>query len=130
MFKLSLSLNYPQTPEQLNLLRGWFKAIVSVSSMNMAAHIFQYLHFQRMRNNLRRERLFRERMNPFEFYDEGEFQQRFRFRKDTVMDLIEMLRNDIHPASRRVGAIPSHLQVLLALRLYATGQFQREVVIL
>lgn len=64
-------------------------------------------------------------MNPFEFYDEGEFQQRFRFRKDTVIDLIEMLRNDIHPASRKGGAIPSHLQVLLALRFYATGQFQR-----
>lgn len=64
-------------------------------------------------------------MNPFEHYDEEEFRTRFKFRKDTDLDLVDIQRNDIESASRRGGAVPSHLQVFPALRFYATGNFHR-----
>ncbi|KAL4231881.1 hypothetical protein ACF0H5_009457 [Mactra antiquata] len=72
-----------------------------------------------MRNYLRREILFWDRMNPFEYYDDNEFRRRFRFRKNSVMDLIRLVGDDIKPTSGTSGAILSHLQVLLTLRYYA-----------
>ena len=75
---------------------------------------------------LRRERLFRDRYDPFDFYDDSEFKKRFRFTKVTTRYIITLIEMDerITRHTRRNAALPPYQQVLLCLRFYATGSFQ------
>lgn len=62
--------------------------------------------------------------NPFEFYSNSEFRDRFRFYKETVRDIIMPLfavRND---ETERGLPIPMEIQIAIALRYYASGSFQ------
>ena len=90
----------------------------------------QIQHFLNVRNVLHDhranhpERIIRDRSNPLELFEDKEFILRFRFNKDNVYYLINLLRNDLQPLTRRNKAIPPYLQVLIALQFYATGGFQ------
>ena len=76
------------------------------------------------RRALRRDRIFRDRNNPLDMYDDVDFRQRFRLTRGTVLKLIAHIE-DLEPLRQTVGAVPLHLQVLLGLRFSATGSFQR-----
>ena len=56
---------------------------------------------------LRRERLFRDRYDPFDFYDDSEFKKRFRFTKVTTRYIITLIEMDerITRHTRRNAAI-------------------------
>ena len=73
---------------------------------------------------IRVQRLLRDHQDPFHLFDEEQFIRRFRFRKATVLDIINLISLDITPPTRRHFAISAHVQVLLALSFYATGSFQ------
>ena len=66
----------------------------------------------------------RDRQDPFRLFDEEQFIARFRFRKETVLYIVDLISPDIDPPTRRHFAISAHIQVLLALAFYATGSFQ------
>lgn len=72
---------------------------------------------------LGRERVFRERLNPLDVIDEFELQQRFRFGYDGMMYLVELLRPDLEPQTRRGQVVSTELQVIVALQFFATGNF-------
>ncbi|KAM7306620.1 putative nuclease HARBI1 [Ixodes scapularis] len=72
---------------------------------------------------LGRERVFRERLNPLDVFDEFELQQRFRFGYDGIMYLVELLRPDLEPQTRRSQVVSTELQVIVALQFFATGNF-------
>ena len=86
----------------------------------MAAFI---VSMQYQRRQLRRNRVFRDRSNPFERYDDVELYRKFRFRREDILAITEEVEADITLINRR-GTMPPLLQVLTALRFYATGSFQ------
>ena len=70
-------------------------------------------------------RKLRDRLNPLEFYDAEEFLVRYRFTKETVLELNRKTGPTVKHGSDRNAAAPPMLQLLVALRFYATGCFQR-----
>ncbi len=75
---------------------------------------------------MRRERVFQDRANPFEMHPE-DFRRRYRFTKETVRYIIELIEVDIRPVTKRSHAIQADLQVLITLRFFATGAFQMTI---
>ena len=67
-------------------------------------------------------RIFRDRSNPFELYNDDNFRYRYRLSKPTVIEIIEMLRPDLERPTQRNHALPVHLQVLTTLRVFAVGK--------
>lgn len=65
----------------------------------------------------------RDRQNPIEECNDREFLLRYRFSKQAVIRLLEML--PLHPRdSERGHPVPPLLQLLIALRFYGAGTFQ------
>ena len=75
------------------------------------------------RRAIRRERLFRERNNPFDLYDDVDLHQRYRFSRDGIRFLMDNL-NDLDQSTARSFAVPKHLKIFIGLRFLATGAFQ------
>ncbi|KAJ3665528.1 hypothetical protein Zmor_001020 [Zophobas morio] len=75
----------------------------------------------------RRRRALKDRTNPFELYDEQEFKMRFRFNKETILWLRDILGAELEPTCNRRKSISALNQVLLTMRFLATGAFQQLV---
>ncbi|XP_072043033.1 putative nuclease HARBI1 [Amphiura filiformis] len=75
----------------------------------------------------RPQRVYRDRSNPFEELSEKQFRTRYRMYKHTAIELIDMMAPDLQRDTERGHALPPYLQVLTALRYYATGSFQSVV---
>lgn len=75
---------------------------------------------------LRRERVFRDPLNPLEVEDEHLLRY-YRFPRREILWLCDELEPDIGRVTRRSHAVPTHTQVLTALRFYASGSFQSVV---
>ena len=73
------------------------------------------------RRPLRRPRLFRDRYQPLDMYDDDDFIQRYRFDRQSSMALIDLLEGDLSPETARNYAVPASLQVFVALRFFACG---------
>lgn len=69
-------------------------------------------------------RYLRDASNPLEFYDENEFQKRYRCKKDTIVNTILPLLCLTPNENKRGLPIPPIIQLLIAMRYYATGNFQ------
>ncbi|XP_041455631.1 putative nuclease HARBI1 isoform X1 [Lytechinus variegatus] len=70
------------------------------------------------------ERPLVERKNPFHIYENNDFQQRYRFTKQSALHIIEELTPALERHTSRTNAVPVYLQVLTAMRFYAVGTFQ------
>jgi len=66
----------------------------------------------------------RERANPLEFYNNVQFKQRFHIYKETAVFLCNAIASDICYHLRRGPQLPIIVQLLVAVRFYATGSFQ------
>ena len=88
--------------------------------VNMAGFIHQYF-WQRIQ---RRSRVFRERINPLQELDDAELHSRYRFRRPDILRIVDLLRNDLEFGNRRRDTLSAEMQVLVALRFYASGSFQ------
>nr|XP_027220134.1 putative nuclease HARBI1 [Penaeus vannamei] len=76
----------------------------------------------------RRKRRFKKRRDPFEYYCEEEFTQRYRISKDIARDLLRRISHRLPSSRNRRGLpIPRSLQLLIAVRYMATGSFQLSV---
>ena len=74
-----------------------------------------------------RRRNLKNRTNPFEIFDEQEFKMRFRFQKQTILWLTDLIGGDLRPQTRRRQPISELNQILLTLRFLATGTFQQVI---
>ena len=72
--------------------------------------------------HVRQIRHLRDRLNPNE-----DFRLRFRLTKDSVSDLVKILDKDLQHQTRRGLPLTPMQQVLIALKFYATGTFQRVI---
>ena len=69
------------------------------------------------------ERVFRDRSNPLDCYDDLELVQRFRFSRLSNLKIAELIQGDLNSTDRSHAAHP-HLQVCVALQFFASGTFQ------
>ena len=82
------------------------------------------LELAELRRGMRRERIFRDRRNPIDIFDDAELVKRYRFSREGIMRITDIVKNDIeHPTRRNHALLPSQ-QVLIALQYYTTGTFQ------
>lgn len=68
-------------------------------------------------------RRIQDRNNPVELYNDCQFHRRYRFSKQTVMRLMELLSFERSETNRGLP-VPPLLQLLAALRFYGAGTFQ------
>ena len=78
-------------------------------------------------NLRRRDRIFRDMTNPFDIYDDTDLIKRYRMPRKSIIGLVDALHDDLEPPTSRCHSIPATLQVLTALRYYATGSFQQVI---
>ena len=79
------------------------------------------------RRALRRQRIFRDRNNPLDYLPEEDIIQRYRLTRQLILQVCDMVRDDIERPTNRSSPLPVSLQVMVALRFYATGTFQSVV---
>ncbi|KAB0805305.1 hypothetical protein PPYR_02275 [Photinus pyralis] len=76
---------------------------------------------------LRRPKIYRERKNHFQNYDDLDFFDRFRLTKRTVVSILNQIEPQIALPTNRGGCVKPMLQLLLTLRFYASGNMQISV---
>ena len=85
------------------------------------------------RRAMRRDRIFRDRIrsrsNPLDIYDDNDLFKRFRFPRSELLYVIDQFGNELGYEFDRKGSLPPAMQILIALRFYASGSFQ-EVILL
>ena len=89
--------------------------------------LFLYLQQLQQRQYIRRERVFRDRQNPLDAYNDEEIRERYRLSRQLIMDLYDVIGEDLEPSTNRNHAIPGMLQIFIALRYYACGSFQNVI---
>ena len=72
------------------------------------------------RRNLKRNRIFRDRRNPLDMYDDVELYDKFRFRRHDILTIVDELRDDLEYPDTRQSPLPATLQVVVALRMCAS----------
>jgi nuclease HARBI1 len=77
------------------------------------------------RRRLPKPRVYRDRSQPFEVYDDEELIRRYRLPRQCILDLCGELQHKLERPTRRAHALPVATQVFTALQFYATGSFQR-----
>lgn len=77
------------------------------------------------RRNMRRERVFRDQRNPLDIYDDSEFVERFRLPRWKVLELADELNDALEYRFPRKGSLNPSMQLMVALRFYAVGPFNK-----
>lgn len=71
------------------------------------------------------KRYIRDMQDPFVFFEDDEFIKRYRFKKENVREVVlPLIFQQLIKDNNRGLPIPPALQLLIALRFYATGNFQ------
>ena len=78
-------------------------------------------------NKIRKNRIFRDRLNPLDAYDDHEFLLRYRMTRQCLMDIIDIVRADVMHETKRSNALTPEEQTFAAIRYYATGSFQQVI---
>jgi nuclease HARBI1 len=86
---------------------------------------FLLLLLNEINSDLRKERRLKDRLNPLEIYSDLECIQRFRFDRQGIVEICELIKSDIQRPTKRVKALPPILIICTALRFYAQGAFYR-----
>ncbi|XP_064605835.1 putative nuclease HARBI1 [Liolophura sinensis] len=76
------------------------------------------------RRTIRRERVFRDRTHPLDVLNDGDVVARYRLDRRSILQVVDFLTPALERPTNRNHAIPVVLQVLTALRYYASGSFQ------
>ena len=86
-----------------------------------------FLHVRNNHQNIRRNRIFRDRLHPLDAYNDDEIIRRYRLSRELIINLYDQIGADLEPETLRNHAIPGMLQIFVALRFYACGSFQAVV---
>ncbi|XP_030850346.1 putative nuclease HARBI1 [Strongylocentrotus purpuratus] len=76
---------------------------------------------------LNRERVFRDRTNPLDTLNDKKMHKYYRFTRQGVMRVIDLLEERIAPLTQRSHSIDARLQIFVALNFYATSDFYSSV---
>ena len=76
--------------------------------------------------NRRADRVFRREIdNILQYYDDTELQKRYRFGRETINFIVNLVQDEISPETNRTHAVSATNQVLITLRFLASGSFQQ-----
>ncbi|XP_067208392.1 putative nuclease HARBI1 [Linepithema humile] len=115
------------------MITYWEYYVLCVSLTKMAldiyAELFEYEEDFCEENyeiliRIRKPYTVRPRPDLLNMYDKNEFIARFRLCKETVLRIVDLIRDRIQTRTMRNNAITPLHQLLLTLRFYATGTFQ------
>ena len=70
-----------------------------------------------------RQRVFRDRANPLDCYDDIKLVQRFRFSRSSISRSTELIATHLN-STERSHAAPPHLQVCVSLQFFSCGTFK------
>lgn len=89
------------------------------------ANVRALIRLRRRLRMRRRRKVFRRQQDakPLENLSDAEIWDRYRFSANTIMYIVDLIRPHIVSTTRRSMALSPLLQVLLALRFYATGAY-------
>lgn len=117
-----------------SLGRGWRGGIVvspRLLTNVLTVYIFHrmmalYLRFlyHRRRVEGRAMRIFRDRSNPLDYMNDIELIQKYRLDRRSILQVCDELTEGLRRHTRRSVPMSVSLQVMVALRYYATGSFQ------
>ena len=80
------------------------------------------------RVNMRVERRYRREIQDIlQYYSDSECRARYRFGKDAIMFIVNLVRDEISRPTNRSCSLSTTNQVLIALRFLATGSFLQVV---
>jgi hypothetical protein len=65
-----------------------------------------------------------ERSNPLVNFDDQEFHRNFRFTKQNLLKVVDLIKEDIAFASARGSPLTPIQQVTLTMSMFASGNFQ------
>jgi hypothetical protein len=85
-------------------------------------HVGRFRLFHAGRRTLRRERT-----KPLDIYDDFELIDKYRFDRQSIMMICDMLQDDLESSTFRNRALIPNMKVFVALRFYASGSFQRVI---
>ena len=78
------------------------------------------------RVNRRADRVFRREIdNILQYYDDTELRKRYRFGRETINFIVNLVQDEISPETNRTHAVSATNQVLITLRFLACGSFQQ-----
>ena len=83
--------------------------------------MLQVLLGERLAQGLRRERIFRDRSNPLDKYNDDEMYEHYRFTRRGILHVLDRLAPQLDRQTSRSHAIDGRVQVFMALRFYASG---------
>ena len=89
----------------------------SIMAMLLALNVLDRLN-QRAR---RRERVFRDRSNPLDQWNDIDMFKKYRFSRLACINIIEMLEEQLEHPTKRNHALPASLQVFIGLRFFGHG---------
>ena len=69
------------------------------------------------------DRVMRDHSNPLDFMRDDELIARYRLDRPAILDLCHDFNRYLERPTRRSRSLPVSLQILIALRYYATGTF-------
>ena len=78
-------------------------------------------------HNPRKTRVYRREIDPWESYSENELRSRHRFGREGLQFIIDLLSDEIAPATRRSHSLSAKMKVLVTLRFLASGSFHEVV---
>ena len=79
--------------------------------------------FSRRFRRVSRSRVFRDRSDPLEFYDDLELMQCYRFSRSAILGITEIIVDHLNSTNRFHAAHP-HVQVCVPSQFFASGTFQ------
>ena len=72
-------------------------------------------------------RIYRDRSNPFELYDDVGFLYRFRLDRNTVLWLLDQLEGQLDKIQNKGISVPPVIQLLVTLQFFGSGSFLRNI---
>jgi hypothetical protein len=77
-----------------------------------------YVFLRRRRQNIRRNRVFRDRDNPMDYTDDADIISKYMLSRPLILNLCQMFQNDLQRPTMRSHAFSVSLQIIVALRFY------------
>jgi len=86
-----------------------------------------HLTLNNLDHNPRKARVYCREIDPLESYSENELRSRYRFGRAGLQSIIDLLSDEIAPATRRSHSLSAKMKVLVTLRFLASGSFLQVV---
>lgn len=93
----------------------------------MAAELLILAADKRLKRQIRIERYIADRTNPLEVLLPHKVKEKFHFCPETIYYLCDLWENKLSRTTKRSMALPPLLQILVALRFFATGSYFRVI---